>query len=140
MAKRDTNIKPFVNDRDDNIFIGIDTPFRKSDGVEGWFASTADTLSAVRVNIKNFLQTEKGERYMQPKLGVPLRKYLFEQMTDDTIMSIQSDISNSLGFWMPFIDIKNITVKKENNKLNISLVFNIKRNPSMLERIEVTIG
>tara|TARA_R100000008_G_C3501183_1_gene123790 strand:- start:169 stop:591 length:423 start_codon:yes stop_codon:yes gene_type:complete len=140
MAKRDLKTKPFINDRNDNVFIGLDLPFRKSDGVEGWFASTSDTISAVKVNIKNFLETEQGERLMQPKLGIPLRKYLFEQITDDVIMAIQADISNSLGFWMPFIDIKNIVVNKENNQLNISLVFNIKRNPNMLETVEATIG
>ena len=29
-----------IEDRDENIFIGIDLPFRKSNGKEGYFASS----------------------------------------------------------------------------------------------------
>ena len=72
MAIRDTTIKPFIQDRDDNIFVGIDYPFHKSNGVEGWFKSTATTIEAVKNNIKLLLQTERGERLMQPNLGVAL--------------------------------------------------------------------
>ena len=49
MAIKDTYKKPFIEDRDNNIFIGIDLPFRKSDGIEGWFASTTTTIEAVRI-------------------------------------------------------------------------------------------
>ena len=34
----DTTKRPQVVDRDELVFIGIDLPFRKSDGPEGWFA------------------------------------------------------------------------------------------------------
>ena len=33
MAIKDLSKKPFIEDRDDNVFIGIDLPFRKSDGI-----------------------------------------------------------------------------------------------------------
>ena len=69
MAIKDLSKKPFVEDRDNNVFIGIDLPFRKSDGVEGWFASTKTTIEAVKNNIKNLLSTHKGERYLQPNIG-----------------------------------------------------------------------
>ena len=72
MAIKDTSKKPFVEDRDSNIFIGIDLPFRKSDGSEGWFASTSTTIDAVKNNIRNLLMTHSGERLMQPNLGLNL--------------------------------------------------------------------
>ena len=37
-----------------------------------------------------------------------LRKYLFEQITDDLIMRIQSEISDSIKFWLPFVQIQEI--------------------------------
>ena len=40
MAIKDTTRKPYIEDNDENIFIGIDLPFRKSNGIEGYFAST----------------------------------------------------------------------------------------------------
>ena len=52
MAIRDTTIKPYIQDRDENVFIGIDYPFHKSSGVEGWFKSTSTTIEAVKNNIR----------------------------------------------------------------------------------------
>ena len=92
MAIRDTKIKPFIEDRDENVSIGIDLPFRKSDGPDGWFASSSTTIEAVKNNIRYLLQTEQGERYMQPNLGLGLRKYMFEQVNEDTTFKIQNDI------------------------------------------------
>ena len=63
-----------IEDRNENIFIGIDMPIRKSEGPEGYFASTKTTVGSVKNNIRNLLQTEKGERLMQPNFGISLRK------------------------------------------------------------------
>ena len=52
MAVKDVAKKPFVEDRDEEVFIGIDLPFRKSDGPEGYFRSTETTIKAVKNNIK----------------------------------------------------------------------------------------
>ena len=84
MAIKDTSKKPFIEDRDDNVFIGIDLPFRKSNGKEGYFASTSTTIEAVKNNIRNLVNTHQGERLMQPNLGINLRTYLFNQFTEDT--------------------------------------------------------
>ena len=76
MAIIDTSVTgSFVEDRDPNQYVGIQLPFYKSDGPEGYFASTSTTIEAVKNNIKNLLQTEKGERYLQPDLGVTLRRH-----------------------------------------------------------------
>ena len=92
MAVRDTTKKPYIEDRDSNIFIGIDYPFHKSNGVEGWFASTGTTIKAIKNNIKMLLNTNKGERLMQPNLGINLRKFLFEQYDDESKIAIQNEI------------------------------------------------
>ena len=106
MAIKDVTKKPYIEDREENIFIGIDYPFHRSDGVEGWFASTATTIEAVKVNIKSFLLTNPGERLMQPELGIGLKKYVFEQFTDETRIAIENEIADTLSYWMPFIEIK----------------------------------
>ncbi len=148
MAIKDISKKPFIEDRDDNVFIGIDLPFRKSDGVEGWFASTTTTIEAVKNNIKNLLSTHKGERYMQPNIGLNLRKFLFEQFTDELRLQIENDILDTLNFWLPFIQVKDLKVEMSdatagsvnNNKLIISVVFNITKDPNTLESVQVEIG
>ena len=145
MAIKDLSKKPFIEDRDNNVFIGIDLPFRKSDGIEGWFASTTTTIKSVKNNIRNLLSTNKGERYMQPNIGLNLRKFLFEQFTDELRLQIENDILDTIDFWLPFIQVKDLKVQMSdatdgsvnNNKLIISVVFNITRDPTTLESVQV---
>jgi len=145
MAFRDTKKKPFIEDRDDNVFIGIDLPFRRSDGKEGYFASTTTTIEAVKNNIKNLVQTNKGERFMQPELGLNLRSYMFEQVTDETIINIQNDIVDTFKVWLPFVEIQDIQVSANEtdavgrNKLLINIIFNITKDPTSLESVQVEI-
>tara|TARA_Y100001963_G_scaffold90918_1_gene125287 strand:+ start:726 stop:1172 length:447 start_codon:yes stop_codon:yes gene_type:complete len=147
MAIKDLSKKPFIEDRDDNVFIGVDLPFRKSNGVEGWFASTSTTIDAVKNNIKNLLSTHKGERFMQPNIGLNLRKFLFEQFTDELRLQIENDVLDTFDFWLPFIQIKDLQVQMSDsldsigkNKLTINVVFNITRDPNTLESVQVEIG
>ena len=145
MAFRDTKKKPFIEDRDDNVFIGIDLPFRRSDGKEGYFASTTTTIEAVKNNIKNLVQTNKGERFMQPELGLNLRSYMFEQVTDETIINIQNDIVDTFKVWLPFVEIQDIQISANEtdavgrNKLLINIIFNITKDPTSLESVQVEI-
>ena len=148
MAIKDLSKKPFIEDRDNNVFIGIDLPFRKSDGIEGWFASTTTTITAVKNNIRNLLNTHKGERYLQPNIGLNLRKFQFEQFTDELRLQIENDILDTFEFWLPFIQVRDLKVQMSdatagsvnNNKLIISVVFNITRDPNTLESVQVEIG
>ena len=147
MAIKDTSKKPFVEDRNDNVFIGIDLPFRKSDGVEGWFASTDTTIKAVKNNIKNLLSTHKGERYLQPNIGLNLRKFLFEQFSDELRLQIENDILDTFEFWLPFVQVKNLEIGMSEsvnsvgkNKLTINVLFNIIRDPNTTESVQVEIG
>ena len=147
MAIKDIAKKPFIEDRNDNIFIGIDLPFRKSDGVEGWFAATTTTIKAVKNNIKNLLSTHKGERYMQPNMGLNLRKFLFEQFTDELRLQIENDILDTFEFWLPFVQIKRLEVNMSSttdgigkNTLIINILFNITKDPNTLESVQIEIG
>ena len=146
MAIIDTTKKPYIQDRDELIFVGIDYPFHKSTGVEGWFKSTETTIEAVKNNIKMLLMTNKGERFMQPNLGLNLRKYMFEQFTDETRIIIENEIVETFKTWLPFVEIKDLNIDMKEidtvgkNKLNIFVLFNIIRDPNTLESVNVTIG
>ena len=92
------------------------------------------------------LLTTKGERLMQPSLGLNLRRFLFEQFTDETRISIENDIVDTFRLFLPFVEIKDLVIEMEEtdsigkNKLTISVLFNIVRDPNTLESISVTIG
>ena len=146
MAIRDTSKKPYIQDRDELVFVGIDYPFHKSDGVEGWFKSTETTIEAVKNNIKLLLLTTRGERLMQPTLGLNLRRFLFEQFTDESRITIENEIVDTFRTFLPFVEIKDLVIGMDEtdaigkNKLTISVLFNIIRDPNTLESVDVTIG
>ena len=146
MAIKDTTRKPFIEDNDENIFIGIDLPFRKSNGKEGYFASTSTTIEAVKNNIRNLVNTHQGERLMQPNMGLNLRNYMFEQFTDETLLSVQNDIVDTFKVWLPFVEIRDIQVSMDDNdsigknKMGINIVFNITKDPDTLESVQIEIG
>ena len=142
MAIRDTSRKPYIEDNDTRIFIGLDLPIRKSEVKEGYFASTSTTIEAVKNNIRNLLNTHQGERLMQPNLGINLRKYLFQQVTDEFIVQIQDDILDVLEMWLPFVEVRDIIVKVGNNvsELLIEVVFNITQDPNTLNSVQISIA
>ena len=147
MAIKDTTKKPFINDRDENIFIGIDLPIRRGDGVDGYFASTSTTIEAVKNNIRNLLLTEAGERIMQPHFGLSLRSVLFEQMDGDLDLEIQEDILNKLNFWLPFVNVEDIQIfgieddgNFDKNTVAVKIDFNINQDPTTLSSVQVEVN
>ena len=146
MAIRDTSRKPYIEDNNTDIFIGLDLPIRKSEGKEGYFASTSTTIEAVKNNIRNLLNTHQGERLMQPNLGINLRKYLFSQLTPDIVIQVQNEISDTISTWLPFVEVRDIEVVTadddttvEKNTMKVSVLFNIKQSPNTLDSVQVSI-
>ena len=142
MAIKDTSRKPFIEDNDTNIKIGIDLPIRRGDDKDGFFATTSTTIEAVKNNIRNLLQTNEGERFFQPNLGLNLRQILFEQSNEENLIGIQDSILDKMEFWLPFVEIRNIEVLSRNdntsigeNEIRVKILFNIKQDPNTLDSI-----
>ena len=145
MAVRDTNKikKPYIADRDEDVYIGIDMPFHRGDDRNGMFAATSTTLKAVKVNARNLLQTELGERPMQPNLGIRLRQFLFDPFTEDVKVAIQNSIIDTFSIWLPFVTIVALDVgmsEDNNNTLKVFVEFVLNRDPTTAESVQVTIG
>ena len=146
MAIKDTSRKPYIVDNDTNVFVGLDLPIRKSLGKEGYFASTSTTIEAVKNNIRNLLNTNQGERLMQPTFGLNLRDFLFNQINEENVASIQNGISETLSFWLPFVNIKNIQVATNSddttigtNSMVINIVFAISQDSNSLNSVQIAI-
>lgn len=147
MAIKDTTKKPYIVDRDEEVFVGLDLPIVRGDVGDGYFASTSTTLEAVKNNIKNLLLTEAGERIMQPDFGLNLRRLLFEQMTDDLIIVIEEEIVNKMNFWLPFVNLEDIQIfgideetSVDKNTISIKVVFNIQQDPTTLSSVQVNLN
>tara|TARA_R110000824_G_scaffold255577_2_gene444532 strand:+ start:4623 stop:5048 length:426 start_codon:yes stop_codon:yes gene_type:complete len=140
MAFKVSTAPGFAHDRDPETFIGIEYPLKKGDNLNGYFASTATTLQAAKTNVKMLLETSQGERLMQPQLGTGLRRYLFEQATDELRILIENDIVDSFAKWLPFLTVVDITVNMTNNTLEISVSFALSGNPGSTASVAVSIG
>ena len=143
MPIQDTNKteNPYIVDRDDDVFIGLDFPLHRGNDRNGNFATTSTTLEAIKVNIRNLLQTEIGERPMQPNLGVNLKQYLFEPFTEDTKVVIQNTIVETFSVWLPFVTIFTLDVEmSDNNTLKIFIEFVLNRDQDTVESVQVIIG
>ena len=130
----------FVEDQDSRVSVGIEFPFARVVGGDGYFATTKTTIEAVKTNIRLLLQTNQGERLFQPSLGMNLKQILFEQMTEDLTIQIENDIVDVFQRWLPFVDLRNIEVNRRDdiNQVTINIQFNINRTPNSLESVQVT--
>ena len=144
MAIRDISRKPYIQDNDDKVKIGIDLPIRRGDDLDGFFATTSTTIEAVKNNIRNLLQTEEGERFFQPNLGLNLRTLLFEHITNENLIGVQNAIMDKFEFWLPFVEVRNIEVLSGDddsnigmNEIRVKILFNIKQDPNTLASINL---
>ena len=142
MAIKDTSRKPYIQDNDTNVKIGVDLPIRRNDELGGFFATTSTTIEAVKNNIRNLLQTNEGERFFQPNLGLNLKTLLFEHITNENIIGVQDAILDKFQFWLPFVEVRDIQVlSKDNttdigaNEIRVKILFNIKQDPNTLESV-----
>ena len=138
----DRRSNQLIEDKDTRVSVGIDFPFARIPNQDGYFATTKTTIESVKNNIRLLLQTQKGERMFQPNLGMGIRRFLFEQITEDTQVQIENDIVDTFATWLPFVELREINVdlsEQDRNKINIKIVFNIKRAPNTIESVGVVL-
>ena len=132
-----------INIDDDSTYVGLELPLLKSNGKEGYFQSTPTTIEAVKENIRLLLNTSKGERVMQPSLGISLKNYLFENFDDELKVIISEEIESTFKYWLPFVTITNLEIDNDKtsnkNMININIEFFIQQNFDMKESIQLSI-
>ena len=140
MAILDRRKDRFVEDQDKRVSVGIEFPFARVGGGDGYFQTTKTTVESIKNNIRLLLQTNRGERMFQPNLGMDLRSLIFEPLTEDITIQIENNIVDVFSRWLPFVDLRNIQVDRKDdlNQVNINIDFNIKRAPNSLESVQVT--
>ena len=142
MAVRDTSKKPYLQDEDEKIKIGIDLPIRRDSELDGFFATTSTTIEAVKNNIRNLLQTNEGERFFQPNLGLNLRGLLFEHIKSENLIAVEDAILDRFELWLPFVQVRDIkidTIESNQvvgaNEIRVKILFNITQDPNPLDSV-----
>ena len=143
MAIPNRRVKRFIEDLDSRVSVGLDLPIARQPGDnQGYFATTKTTMEAVKNDIKLLLMTQRGERLFQPFLGMDIRRFLFEQITDDTGIEIENDIVETFQTWLPFVQLQDIKVdlgNQDKNQIKINITFNIRNAPTELESVGVVL-
>jgi hypothetical protein len=92
--------------------------------------TTFDELA--KQNLKMLVLTNPGERIMNPRFGVGIRKFLFEFNGAETYSRISSAIQQQTSIYLPYIRIDNVDYGvPENNPelfphdLRVSITFTI---------------
>ena len=103
---------------------------------------TSTTIEAVKNNIRNLLQTNEGERFFRPNLGLNLRQILFEHVKSENLIRVQDSILDKIELWLPFVEVRDIEVQTREsnvaigaNEVRVKILFNIKRDPNTLDSV-----
>lgn len=107
---------------------GITLPIKK--GNTGYFEQAFTSFEQSKANLKNLLLTAKGERVMQPEFGTGLQSLLFEPMDDTFEDRLQDVITQTVSYWLPYINIEEIDVEmtdamKDNHTAYMTIQFTV---------------
>lgn len=87
--------------------IGLTLPIQ--DGNSGYFAQSFDTLTQVKTNITNLLNTRPGERRLQPTFGTRLWNLSFEQNIDTLKDQAVNIVSEDVASWISNVTVTDVT-------------------------------
>jgi|DEB0MinimDraft_6_1074348.scaffolds.fasta_scaffold280173_1 phage baseplate assembly protein W len=119
--------------------LDVRLPVKRSDS-DG-YGMIGNYRELVAQKLKMLILTNPGERVMDPDFGVGVKKFLFEQMSNQTYLIIQSTIMEQAKIYMPGITIDSIVINQDKineNRINMSINFTIKAFGSD-ETLEFTI-
>ena len=121
MAIEAKKINPL--DRQPRKAIGVDLPFSG----QAVFNSTFQSKDALKVNLINFLLTNKGERPLNPTFGGGIRGLLFENINQDQLEDIKENISSSIRSFFPTVKptVMKIGATADTNTVNFFLRYSI---------------
>jgi phage baseplate assembly protein W len=103
--------------------VGVALPFN----TPAVFQTVYTTKEQLKYNIINFLLTDKRERVFNPNFGANIRSKVFEQITADTVDSLDSQIRTGVNQYFPNVVITNLTFggNPDENLLTIQFSYTI---------------
>lgn len=80
---------------------------------------------AVKESIRNLVLTQRGERPFQPDLGCDVRSMLFENITPQTLVMIETSIKDVIETYEPRCNLVAVdaTASADSNEVAVSIVF-----------------
>ena len=115
--------KIFPIDTKPGTAVGVSIPFN----APGVFYPTYTTKDAIKNNLIDFFLTEPGERYLNPTFGGGLRSFIFEQITSNTLETLQEDVQSKINTYFPNVRVSNLEVLQDPdyNTITVSITYNV---------------
>jgi phage baseplate assembly protein W len=104
-----------------------------SRGERNTFKIYTDPKDQINFFLKNLLLTSKGENLSDLNYGVGIRRFLFEMNLPSSLSIIESEISEQIGVYLPYLTIDDISVSSsstdvDNGATKVRIVYSIPKN------------
>lgn len=97
---------PFGSDNDDNLFVDLNKSYDEM----------------VKSRVLHVLFTPKGQRYRNPDFGTDLIKFIFNPSDEITFGAIKSEISESIGKYVPSVEFDDISIYDDDTNDNSKII------------------
>jgi len=84
-------------------------------------------LAAIRNSLQNLFSTKPGQRFLFPKYGLNLARFLFSPITEPNANIIGNTIFSTINVYEPRVTVKNVQVllDPDNNQYLINIIIEI---------------
>ena len=84
---------------------GLNYPFTdKKNGQAGFFKKVTGMAAKV-AQVLQLIKTDRGARVMLPNYGAGLSRFLFEPLSEDVLLDIKEDITETIETYLPDVEI-----------------------------------
>jgi len=127
--------KIFPLDTRPGTVIGVSIPFN----APSVFYPTYVTKDAIKNNLINFLLTNQTERYLNNDFGANLRKFVFEQISNNTLNLLKDTIQSLIKTYFPNVRVENIEFNEnpDYNEITVMIYYNI-INTGINDQVQIT--
>lgn len=110
-------------DLNPNVAVGVNLPLNGS----SVFTPNYLTSQAVQNNLINYFLTNPGELPLNPTFGGGLRAFLFEQISEGTLIGLESKINSNIVSVFPNIIVNSLEILQDpdNNTLTVQLKYSV---------------
>jgi len=127
--------KIFPLDTRPGTAIGVSIPFN----APSVFYPTYVTKDAIKNNLINFLLINQTERYLNNDFGANLRKFVFEQISNNTLNLLKDTIQSLIKTYFPNVRVENIEFNEnpDYNEITVMIYYNI-INTGINDQVQIT--
>jgi phage baseplate assembly protein W len=96
----------------------------------------------IKNDILQLLMTLPGERVYNPTFGVNLRNVVFEQLDDELITKLKSEISTQIARFDPRVIVNSVSIDKDeaNQLIQVRVALIMRNDPAALINIAFAVG